>query len=754
MNKNNNYIWLIGENVGETANNNSFYFWKHIVNNHDGIDKYFVISKNERNKRVYETLSPKEKQYIIWRNSIQHFLIYRNADMYFVTLSYRDIRPEKFLNKNYEYKIRKPVVYLQHGTLGMKRVNYGSKTYNNNLFRFLYYNENIKNDLIELNGFRDYQLYYGEFHPRYQELVKRQRAFKNESKNQILWFLTWREYKDTSIQSKIFIKTINGVLKNKTLAEYLKRTNTKLKLCLHQLYEVQKDSFMKDVECDNIEIAYANQTDIMQEMVESKMLITDYSSVGFDFTMLNKPVILFQPDLEDYMEVREFYCTTEEMKENNIESSRELIEKIISEKYEVNKFFRTRIKKDIDYDYLAEGKHIDRIYEYFKKIQENKITFIGYNFHGVGGTVSATRSLAEGLMEKGYMVQLLSLKVVGKARRLPSALNTQYIYHEKGKRFVGERIRRRIYSKKKSYKYLINDANKIYIKPFAGHDLEKILSKIRSNTVVSTRESLHLFLKEATSEKIKNKIYFFHCAAELVPQLFPGMIEKLKKVKLEKAVFVTEKNKVEYKEKLGYDNYENSLVIGNALEKTSEIEFDEIEGIEQKDKYYGIYLLRVSKDRVEDVNNVIGFGRYLKENNIKNIVIDVYGDGDYADQFIDLLINEELMDYIHYKGKTLDPTQCIREHDALIDFSKNHSFGMTYIEGILNGRKVYCMKNTGSMEVMGDIPNTYIESYEDLVNKINNLPNVTKEELQDNYKKIQEKYSRNIVSKKFIEYLN
>ena len=78
---------------------------------------------------------------------------------------------------------------------------------------------------------------------------------------------------------------------------------------------------------------------------------------------------------------------------------------------------------------------------------------------------------------------------------------------------------------------------------------------------------------------------------------------------------------------------------------------------------------------------------------------------------------------------------------------------MTYIEGVLSGKKVYCMRNTGSLEVMGDIPNTYIESYDDLLNKINNLPNVTIEELKENYRKIEEKYSRKVVSKKFVEYL-
>ena len=90
----------------------------------------------------------------------------------------------------------------------------------------------------------------------------------------------------------------------------------------------------------------------------------------------------------------------------------------------------------------------------------------------------------------------------------------------------------------------------------------------------------------------------------------------------------------------------------------------------------------------------------------------------------------------------------------MIDFSINHSFGMTYIEAILNGKKVFCMKNPGSLEVMNNIPNSYIESYEDLTEKINKLYKTTKKELVNNYEEIEKKYSRKVVTEKFIEFIN
>ena len=128
-----------------------------------GINKYLVLEKNKQNKKIYNSFSKIEKKSVIWRNSLKHYILYKQADMYFATLSYKDITPDRVLFKEYKPKIKKPLIYLQHGTIAMKRINYGGRTYNNNLFRFIYYNKNIKEDLINLNKFRGYQLYYGEF---------------------------------------------------------------------------------------------------------------------------------------------------------------------------------------------------------------------------------------------------------------------------------------------------------------------------------------------------------------------------------------------------------------------------------------------------------------------------------------------------------------------------------------------------------------------------------------------------------------
>lgn len=756
MNSKNNYIWLFGENVGETSNNNSFYFWKHLMNKKkDCINKYIVLERNKVNLETYDRLSKREKEGVVWRNSLKHFILFFKADMYFVTLSYRDIRPEKFGKKQYEFKIEKPLIYLQHGITAIKKLGYKGNTYWNNIFRFVYYNKQIKERLIEDNNFRKYQLYYGVVFPRYKNLTIKYLLEQKENKesNQLLWFLTWREYKDNSLESKMLVKKVNHILRDERLNKYLKENKLKLRFCIHQLYKINAEKFMEEVDTEHIELVYASDIDLMDEIVKSKLLITDYSSLGFDFTFLKKPVILFQPDRDEYLSKRQTYCSIEELENNSIDTNSDFLDIIINEKYGINEFFSSRIDMNIDFEKVAKGYYIDRMYKYFKNKQEEKITFLGYNFYGVGGTVNATRALAEGLLENGYMVELLSLKQNGRAQDMPYAVNLTNVdaYMNLHNCKMKKNLWNIMY---KDYKYLEYDTSKQYLKPYIGMSIEKILNTIKSKTVISTRETLHLFLDDSKNKKIKNKIYFFHCQAEIIDEIFPGVVNEIKKRKLSDIVFVTEKNKNEYINKQQYDNYERSLVLGNTLERKNVRNINKIEAVQEKEKYYVIYLLRISQERKCDIENLIGFGKYLKEKKIKNIVVDVFGDGDYVEEFLNELVDNEITNFIKYKGKTNDPTYHIRRHDVLADFSLNHSFGMTYIEGVLSGKMVYCMKNTGSIEVMSEIPNAFIESYEDLVEKINNLPNITVEQLQENYRNIEDRYSRNVVTNKFIEYLN
>ena len=552
--------------------------------------------------------------------------------------------------------------------------------------------------------------------------------------------------------TKLLILTLKRILSDPKLLNFLEERGYELRLCLHSFFNASMVStLLENSSSSKISWVHANQTDVMDELAASSLLITDYSSVGFDFAFLGKPVVLFMPDLDEYGKKRSFYCNIDELEESAITSPTELINYLLEEKYETNSFFRNRLPEVIDYEYVRSGKHIERMYRYFRNLQEHRITFIGYNFYGIGGTVLATRALAEGLLEQGYMVQLLSLKQNQKPGDVPYALNMKALYDEKAKT-KRNRLKKFLFKSSKLYQWLRFDKDRCHLIPYSGYALKRWLDQAGSETVISTRESLHPFLFYGSSKRIKNKVYYYHCVASVFETVFPRLSEQLKFIQPEKAIFVTENNRLNFIETYHFEPYQQYLALGNTLDSSRMIERDQIHPIVPKEQYRGVYLIRISSERKDDIDNLLNYGRYLKEHHYTDIRIDLYGTGDYLDEFLQTLVEEELTKYICYCGFTKNPRGVIRSHDAVVDFSTNHSFGMPYIEGILNGKMVFCMRNPGSEEVMREIPEAFIESFDDLTMKIRQLPFRPIEELTHYYDVISARYSRKAVSDAFIQY--
>ena len=745
------YIWLIGSNNEFNLKNDSFYFWKNSVSKKDEIDKYFVMKKNPLTKALYKNLSLTEKKYIIWKNSYKHLKIFLKADIFYVPEKEEDILPTKIFSKKINPKITKPVIILEDKTNFMSENEYEGKAFNNNIFKVSIYDKNKVTKYKKVHNLKNYQIDYNFIHPKYVELLNR--ATKIKPQKQILWVVD-RDKLDKKDNRTQMLRMINRVLKNKYLRKYQEETGLKIKICLSSVFKQDEaNTVLNNIDSKLVKVVSSTKIDYLNEICRSSLLITDNSSLGYDFTFMGKPALIFNPNLEEYVKNRNTYYSEAELTKYTIKDAKTLVNSIISEDYKINEFFKKGLPNKIDSKLVLNGTYLNDIYDKYKNMQLNNISFIGYNFYGRGGTVSATYALAEALLEKGYLVHMMSLKQTALVSDItvPYGLNINYIYSTKTKRKI-EKLKKLV-TNKKHYSYFKYDTNIKYLIPYAGYGLKKYLHNVKAHTVVSTRDSFHFFLKDADSKYIKNKIYFFHADANVVDKLFPGATKKLASINLEKCAFVTETNRLKYIDKYSLKNYNEYAIVGNALTSSSIISKEEIHKVSKKNVYKGIYLTRISKDRVNDLNNAIKFAQYLKDNKIDNIVIDIYGKGDYVEEFEDLVYDLELEQYLNYKGLTLNPHEDLVKHDFCIDFSLNQSFGMTYIEGVLNGLQVFAYHNYGSDEVLKDIPDSFIESNEDLVKKISNLHLLKKEKLVSNYENITSKYSREVVADNFIKLL-
>ena len=100
--------------------------------------------------------------------------------------------------------------------------------------------------------------------------------------------------------------------------------------------------------------------DISELYIISDILITDYSSVFFDFANLKRPMVFYMYDLEAYRDdIRGFYLDTSELPGPIVTKENELIEEI---KKSVNFVYDEKYKAFNDkYNYLDDGQASSRV---------------------------------------------------------------------------------------------------------------------------------------------------------------------------------------------------------------------------------------------------------------------------------------------------------------------------------------------------------------------------------------------------------
>lgn len=111
---------------------------------------------------------------------------------------------------------------------------------------------------------------------------------RKEGKKIILFTPTFRGSKKFEIDS--------GVINFEKLDKFCKRNNFIIVFKMHPLptYDIDFSKY------DNI-LEYGNKNDVYPLFKHSDLMITDYSSIYTDYLLLNKPVIFFPYDYDDYI---------------------------------------------------------------------------------------------------------------------------------------------------------------------------------------------------------------------------------------------------------------------------------------------------------------------------------------------------------------------------------------------------------------------------------------------------------------------
>ncbi len=115
-------------------------------------------------------------------------------------------------------------------------------------------------------------------------------------------------------------------------------------------------------------VAASTESDIPTEMLfaVADLLITDYSSVIYEYALFKKPILIFAPDLEKYKAQRGFYIEINNLPADIITDAECLTKENIDKA--VSQFDESKVQSFIErYMYACDGNSTDRIVEYVKE---------------------------------------------------------------------------------------------------------------------------------------------------------------------------------------------------------------------------------------------------------------------------------------------------------------------------------------------------------------------------------------------------
>ncbi|HHR5900995.1 TPA: CDP-glycerol glycerophosphotransferase family protein [Providencia alcalifaciens] len=130
-----------------------------------------------------------------------------------------------------------------------------------------------------------------------KEKIKQENKNINEKEFNITYTPTWRDNAPNFIESKLALL--------EEIDEIAERKGFRFNIKLHSNSIFNPDIFLK---FKNIYVV-DNKIDPIELLLNTDCLITDYSSIYFDFLFLNRPIIFFQYDKFDYLRNRELYNT-------------------------------------------------------------------------------------------------------------------------------------------------------------------------------------------------------------------------------------------------------------------------------------------------------------------------------------------------------------------------------------------------------------------------------------------------------------
>lgn len=277
-------LWLIAER-GVDARDNGYYFFKYVTQNHPEINIAYVISKSSPDADRVRELGR-----TIPYGSFSHFISLAASEVK-ISSHIMGYTPyiDFFVRADRMGLVKGKKIFLQHGII------------KDNL-TFLYA-DNVSTDLFVCSAKPEYEYVRDNYGYkdgvvkllglcRYDDLYKIEKPSKK-----ILIMPTWRydlrKADKKQFEESEYFKTFSHLLKSEEFNAILEEYDYEALFYPHM--ELQKfiDSFTGT---DRVKIIHFRDSTVQSLLINSDVLITDFSSVFFDYAYMEKPMMFYQFD--------------------------------------------------------------------------------------------------------------------------------------------------------------------------------------------------------------------------------------------------------------------------------------------------------------------------------------------------------------------------------------------------------------------------------------------------------------------------
>lgn len=288
-------LWIVSER-GVDARDNGYHFFRYVRQTHPEVNICYIISKNSPDRKRVEELGK-----VINYRSFRHFLAFILSEVK-VSTHIVGYSPDLYMFLKYEKKgkIKGIKIFLQHGIMKDKMP--------------FYYRQNTSPSLFVCSAKREYEFVKRSFgHPegvvrllglcRYDNLPLQ--SERKASGRKILLMPTWRFMLDEKnwreVVKSSWFQAFQDLLEDSRLASLLEENGDELLFYPH--YKMQKFIRYFRAGSGAIKILDRGMADVQELLIQADILITDFSSVFFDFAYMGKPLLYYQFDREKFRKV-------------------------------------------------------------------------------------------------------------------------------------------------------------------------------------------------------------------------------------------------------------------------------------------------------------------------------------------------------------------------------------------------------------------------------------------------------------------